>query len=552
MDLGVGLPAARSGRVRAPSTWLSWVNLVVVCVVVGRIHAYFVRHPGPIGFDDGYTISLGERLIDGHWLPYVDGCSHRGPLLYVAAGLAQLATGRFGWAGARLLSIVTTYASLIGVFGIGVAARRPVAGALAATFFAWSALVVFAGSPGYAITGEGVASPLVVLSFLLATVALARRPRPGRRLAWLAASGVLAAAGGLAKQTALPLIVPLIVWVVAETSVSEIEPRSRRRALAALLGGFLGTLVAVVAVYALHGELRTFWYWYYTYNADIYMSGYHNVDVAQAFASFMADTPWAVGGFVFVTAACFARPFALMVRSPNGILRGYAASGLESTAASVALLLFASAVAALRFWPHYFLCVLPFVGLIVGVRGDEAIRARGGEERSAVATLVLLAITTSFVSFAADRRLAAFPHGLAFDPAHSERVCSVVDARSRPGESLFVWGFNGDLYLSCRRRPATRFTYLTLVAGTVPPDWSTLREDRVARGSRELLIRDLEKERPPVILDADNPTWHVSFKQVPVVRDYIEARYCFEGKSPTQYAGDVSIWVRKDRASCAP
>jgi hypothetical protein len=64
------------------------------------------------------------------------------------------------------------------------------------------------------------------------------------------------------------------------------------------------------------------------------------------------------------------------------------------------------------------------------------------------------------------------------------------------------------------------------------------------------LIHDLEKERPPVVLDADNPMWRVSFTQVPVVRDYIEARYCRQGQSPTQYAGNVGVWVRKDRASC--
>jgi 4-amino-4-deoxy-L-arabinose transferase-like glycosyltransferase len=552
--VGPVLPSAwrrvRSAFERYLVTWLSALTVVVVCIIVGRLHAFFFQHAGPIGFDDGYTMALGERLIDGKWLPYVDGCSHRGPLLYWAAALSQLATGRFGWTGARVLSIVTTYASLLGVFGVGLAARRPLAGALASVFLAWSALVVLAASPGYAITGEGVASPFVVFSFLFATLGLDAGTHG--RTSWLLVAGVFAALAALAKQTALPMILPILLWVFAQTWPLESSLRARRAAPAALLLGFLGTLGVVVAIYAVNRELRTFWYWYYTYNADIYMSGYRNANVAGAFAGFMNGQPWAVGGFVFSMAASFARPFALMTRSPSGILRAYAASGLECTAASIALLLFVSAVAALRFWPHYFLCVLPFVGLVIGLRGEEALGSRGG--RSALAGLVLLSLTTAFLGFAADHRLAQFRQEArsgGHAPARDAAVCRIIDSYSAPGESLFVWGFNGDLYLSCRRRPATRFTYLTLVAGTVPPDWSTLRDDRVARGSRELLLRDLEKERPPVILDADNPMWPVSFARIPVIRRFIEARYCPQGTSPAQYAGTVSVWVRKDRAPCA-
>ena len=156
--------------------------LVVAGVFIWRLHAFFWNHAGQYDGDDGYTMALGERLISGHFLPYVDGCSHRGPVLYWAAALAQIATGRFGWKGARVLSIVTTYGTFLGVFGAGAIARRPLAGAFGALFFAWSVLTVLAPAPGYAVTGEGVASPLAVLSLFFTAFALADGTRANSRL----------------------------------------------------------------------------------------------------------------------------------------------------------------------------------------------------------------------------------------------------------------------------------------------------------------------------------------------------------------------------------
>ena len=554
---GCGVLRRVASRVRrSPGAFLSGAAVVVAGTLIGQLHAFFWNHAGQYGGDDGYTMALGERLIGGTYLPYVDGFSHRGPMLYWAAAVAQLLTGRFGWTGARVLSIATTYGTFLGVFAVGAVARRPLAGAVAALFFAWSVLTVLTVSPGYAITGEGVASPLAILSLLFTAAGLLRAVRPRNRLGALAVGGAFAALAGLAKQTALPIIGPLSLWTFAHFSQPEFSGRQRATATLSLASGFLGVLGIVILRYALCGQIHAFFYWYYAYNAHIYMAPYRGANFIEAFTGFMNKEPWAVGGFALSMAWAVGRPFAAMGEGrPRiaGLLRGYAAAGLECTAAWMALSLFASAVAPLRFWPHYFLPVFPFVGLVIGLRGEGALPLDREGRRAPVASLVLLALSTALLGFCVDRRLVQFRaearHGQ-WQAETWEPACDVIAANSSPGDSLFVWGFSGDLYLTCRRRPASRYVYLTLVAGTVPPEWSVIRSDRVAEGARENLVSDLTKERPPVVLDVPEPMGNVSFVQIPTVREFIQARYCKTGKVRVRHSGTASIWIRKDLPAC--
>ncbi|HVU01251.1 MAG TPA: hypothetical protein VHE30_05850 [Polyangiaceae bacterium] len=537
---------------RAPLA-LSVLALMATCVFSGRLHAFFVRHAGQIGYDDGYILSLGERLIDGHFLPYVDGCSQRGPVLYWAAALAQLATGRFGWQGGRLLSIVTTFATLFSVFAVGIVAKRPAGGALAAVFVAWFVLVGFAPSPGFALTGEGVLSPFAVESLLWVTFAVSPGRRTRARRAGLVAAGAFSALAGFSKQTALPMILPIALFGFAGLWTTSEDRKERWIGLGALAGGFVGTIALMLLPYAIRGELRAFWYWFYEYNSQTYMAPYKNVHTVDAFVGFMWDHTFAVAGFAFIVSSAIARPFSRAKSFPRGFLRAYAEAGVDCTAALVGLALFVSAVVALRFWPHYFLGVVPFAGLLVGFRAEEAISG-GGKTGSFLGTLVLLGLVTGFLGFSSENKLAQFERDAkrgGWAPLRHEAVCDVIDRFSKPGESLFVWGFNPDLYLTCRRRPATRFLFLLPVAGTVVPQWNVVREDLVARGSREQLIQDLTAANPPVVIDGDSPQWGISLTRVPVVRNWVEARYCLQkDRQKTILAGKVGVWVRKDRSDC--
>jgi hypothetical protein len=535
-----------------PYAVIGSILALVALGVAARLHGIYLRDPSPIGFDDGYTRAIGERLIEGQWLPYVDGCSHRGPMLYWAAAVAQKLTGRFGWVGTRWLTIVTTLATLLGVFAAGLAARRPFAGGVAALVYAWTSLVSF--DSGFKVTGEGVAVPFGVAAVLFTCLGLFRAERPRWRHAWMFAAGAGAALAGLGKQTALPTIGPIALWVLADAwSRAEWSRRQRWQMLGALGAGFLFPLVVVVLRYAASGALGTFWYWYYGYNAEVYMHPFKDVGFLREFNNFLRREPWPIGAMLIAMAWGLARAVAQMERGLRGIARGYARAGFEATAAWLALMMFAAAVAPMRNWAHYFITVFPFMALLVGAQGEVLLGGQGSPRFRVAAHAVAGAILLAWFGQVSAVRIIDLefqrpPGGaVAMTP---EPLCQLIDRHSTARDGVFIWGFDGDLYLTCRRRPSTRFTYLTLVAGTVPPAWSDIREDRVARGAREQLLDDLKKDRPPVILDMPGNMGHVSILHIAPLRRFLEVAYCPQPDALSKSGRRASVWVRRDLPAC--
>jgi len=309
----------------------------------------------------------------------------------------------------------------------------------------------------------------------------------------------------------------------------------------------------VVLRYAASGALGTFWYWYYEYNADIYMLPYRNTKLLDVLGVFVNENQWVVGCFFFSSLVSLARPGPGKAWSATPLARS-STTGLERTAASIAVVMFFAGVAPLRFWPHYFLCVFPFVALTVGLRAEDLLAGRAIGRTSAWAALLMLLLANSFLGAAVERRYGQFTNEArrgGWQSENREAVCGAIDAYSTANDSLFIWGFSGDLYLTCRRHPASRFTYLTLVAGIVPPNWSIVRDDEVAKNAREQLIEDLRKNRPSVVLDSPESMGKVSFEQIPMVREFIKHDYCLRDEKSTLHDGKVKIWVRRDLPACA-
>ena len=64
--------------------WLAPVGALVVSVLITvRAHLHYLYpYATPVSNDEGYISAFAIRLIRGHWLPYVDAISQRGPVLY--------------------------------------------------------------------------------------------------------------------------------------------------------------------------------------------------------------------------------------------------------------------------------------------------------------------------------------------------------------------------------------------------------------------------------------------------------------------------------------
>jgi len=536
---------------------LSAVAVLIASLLLARAQAFFLASPSPVAFDDGYTVALGERLIDHHWLPYVDGCSHRGPLLYWSVAIAQKLSGRFNWFGPRWLEIFLSFGSVLGMVVASVATRRYVMGAIAALVYVY-VMSIFEVGPAYGVLGETVAAPFVVWSLTCAALGIISARSFHARAAWLILAGIAAGLAGLAKQTALATIGPVALWALFAALAQSDLSRGRRALLAAAAPiGFLAVVAVTLFRYAINGALGAFWYWYYTYNTQVYMHPFKAVPFRREFDGLFGREHWVLLALLLTTIAAVGGYFSRVARAEKKLACAGGPAGFELCLGLLMFVIFAGAAAPMRFWNHYFLAMFPLGALLAGAGVDRALEGtRGNRGLRFLALLTTLGSLTAFTLYAADLRnieLNRQRRGGSWSGVKPEPICDYIDQHSTKDAFTFIWGFDSDLYVTCGRKPATRFLYLTLVAGTVPGgSWQDIRPERVARGSRQHIIEDLNKTQPPVILDMPGNMGGVSLQVVPELVQLTNRDYCRQPPIRSKNGRMATPYLRKQAAVCPP
>ncbi|APR78418.1 Hypothetical protein A7982_03765 [Minicystis rosea] len=539
-----------ASRVRRHAPALAVV--IAAALVGGAMFGRFLfPYAVPVGFDEAYMVPFAERVIDGKFLPYVDAVSQRGPVLYWVLALGQLVFGRYEWIGIRVIALAACLITLVATYLAGVAARWPLAGAFGG---AATVLVIALHGAPVALCGEAVAAPCLALAFAALAFAQRRAPAGRRRMAWLALSGALAATATLAKQTTGLASGPLLLWVLAQAFSEAHESPSRGRFAFlrepfAFLAGWVAVMATLFVWYAAHHALAELVYWSTTYNSTIYMAPYKAHYWRTIFRWLGAHLPVLAAVILVLVFAVARTVTAGRCSSVRHVAAAYARSGFEVTAALNAVLLFAAAALPARFWWHYFLVVWPWFGVVAGAIVEIALRRGAGPTLRKQALLagplaVLIAGAGVFRMAAIEEKRA---HG-AYGNPRKTALCETIDRQARRGESIFVWGFEGDVYINCRRRPATRFTYLTLVAGIVPPYWDVARPDRVARDARKLLLADLEKSRPALVLDY--PIHGFSMTHVPELSELLARDYCPLPRPKGKMKHRPNLYGRRNAETC--
>ncbi len=549
-------------RVRglAPETWL-WALLSGLALLYGvRAAWYFFDMNAPLHFDDGYVTAVGERLLDGQLLPYVDAASHRGPVMYWLAALAQALGGRFEWYGVRALASLAFLTSLFGVFGAALLAQRRLVAAFGALSFVFISLFLLELQTVFGLVGEAMATPWLVSAFVLTTLALDRPQALRTRCALLGAAGVLSALSGLTKQTYLIVVAPLALWALA-VSLSEPEPQGKWRRwapLGALALGWLLPSLLVLLLYAAKGELGTFYYWFYRYNVDVYMAPFADARVPKTLYRWARDNGFLSFGLVLLLTSVGSQHVA-PVLAARDLPRAYARRGFELTIWLQALLGLAIGFSTLRFWQQYFLPPVPWLALLIGLSLEQALgrsphqpRAEAPPaERGGAGWAPLLALTLGLGGFSI-ATLEQLLYGLArqreqggFVDARPERLCTEIDRFAPAGEPLYLWGFDAEYYITCQRPPASRYVYSTLISGSVPPDWS-IHLEWSARGSISTLLDELEDARPPLILDSPQRVHGVSMTQIEQLDLFLHDHYCNVGTFVSNDGRRMTGWQRRD------
>ncbi len=534
--------------------WLALAAVMVGLVVTFRVHSFFIWPAAiQLGNDEGYEAAVVERLIDRRWLPYVDGLSHRGPLLYWSLAVFELICGRYEWEGTRWLALVASLTTTSFTFLAGWAAGWPVAGAIAALFNVMVTCAVLTPGVGIGVHAEPVAVAYLAMGFFATAFALNKVQGERSRRIVLTLAGLCTAACALTKQPLVLAAGPLFLWCLLHPSlpsaaVSRWSRLWRSGATWFTLGGV--TLVLLVLLrYVVAGELSTLLYWSTGFNAKSYLAPYQGRMLATLSGWFWGSA-WAMTGVVLCVSLLL-RPLVFAEgRSGAQLLTAIRRCSFEVCAAGLALALLTAGALGMRFWDHYFFPVHPFMGMVFGILLEINFRRQG--RVPAIAGAVALSLAASMVSVHGGQRLTQLQQQRqqgAWQSHRPEPACHEVDRLAGAGgEAIFIWGMVGDLYITCRRPSASMFTYTTVLAGIIPPFWKP-NPAFVAPGSREILVRELEGARPPVIIDAPMGPG-AGLLDIPELAPLLKTNYCRTSTIQDRRQRTLTFYARKDLDAC--
>lgn len=535
------------------SSALPYVLSAVCLACAAAPQLWFMRRDRPIGMDEGYMGALALRLIDGHLLPGVDGVGQRGPVLYWLVTLSQFLFGQYQWRGFRILAIAASSIVIVSLVGMSALVRKPAAGVLAAAFYVYTLVHVVDLGAGIGLSGELVAVPWLCSATMIAGLALASA-HDRWRSALLVAAGVLAAMGGWTKVTLLPTIAPLWLWVASD-SLRRPAPTWRARAQLplALLGGWLLPTLAILALYSAAGSLDEFVYRFFVYNRDVHMGAYKDAAIGPLIVSWFHEDPWIAWSWVGSLGALIGSVgYAFGASHGEGRLAALARVDLQLVVLLQAALGFAVGIAQMRFWPHHFIAAIPWVGLALGFALDwlAPLRQRGARSGwtfglALVASALLATTVHSDIGSRERERRAG-----AWRAARSDQVCREIRHFTHKSDTIFVWGFDGDLYVSCRRRPASRFVYTTPIAGIVPPFWRHAKPELVARGALRETLADLRASKPALIVDPLAWEGRVAIGDIPELKALLDADYCHVPATGDLGDRPVRLYARKSSGHC--
>jgi hypothetical protein len=166
-----------------------------------------------------------------------------------------------------------------------------------------------------------------------------------------------------------------------------------------------------------------------------------------------------------------------------------------------------------RFFPRYYLALLPLAAL-AAARGLTLL----GKRRAAVVLLLLLVPLARFgpryALLARDLVQGRESHwrDIAMDQA-SRTAAQFITTRARPGETLFVWGYRPDLFAYTRLPAATRFLESQPLSGVfadrhlfasaaIAPAWAARHRAELARSRPSFVVDGLAAFNPALAITA--------------------------------------------------
>lgn len=458
----------------------------------------------PFERDEGVYATVAQGLLAGE-IPYRDLFDNKPPLVYAWYAFSFALFGEHVFAPRLLAS--TLLAGTAFVLFLQVRLLFPVRAAyLAAALFGLAM-----GVPYVALHANTEAFMMLPLmgSLLAFTLGMARR-----HLGWFALAGVLAALALMTKQVALWNLVALLL----------VAPWWRRKQGYAgahvflpslcMAGAALASTALILLPFAVSGALDDFFYANVSYN-------YRYVGV----------TSYPQRVFHFKRALLFALYF-VGATAPlvAGSLAGLAVTLRRPLSPAYALALAWAVASALgvsmgaRFYPHYFLQIVPSLAFFSAIALDahiEALPARPARPLlAAAASLVLIALVTNGLLWLAPR---ATEKRLSSDVYHqkqwetaSRQLAQYIAARTSAHDRILNYGREAQLYFYADRLPATRFFY----------DWAYGYDP----ATLDTTLNHLRSDPPALVIDTVLPPLFKPEDRDPEMDAFLAQYYTFTGR----------------------
>jgi 4-amino-4-deoxy-L-arabinose transferase-like glycosyltransferase len=516
--------------------------LVAACVAIVCVHLPLIGYATYANVDEAYSMSLAQRLLDGHKL-YVGAISQRGPLMYYAfTALAWL----HGWdnvVAVRVWALAFSLAQVLTVYWAGRKLLTPHAATIAAGIMGYALAFGFPPPDGIALHGEHIQAPVLLVGVVLGATAMRRAPLSRARVLQLAAAGLAFGVAFAIKQSVALHPLPLVLWALVDARRRRTGTRAWVADVAALFGAMSLVPLVLVAHSALSGTLDELLYYTVKYNRDVHLkpTSKRFAWLTPFFLSFATNTLFAsasVAAFAFGIPRLVRRVrAAVRLRSPAALGRGFGARvylGLN-----LGLAIFAAS-AMYRFFPHYYVQAVPFLALCLGASLERPFRraATAWPSRVVAGALMFFVMFAGALGCVFGERV----DGRVGHDRTAQVVSRYIEATTAPTDRIFVWGFSSWVYPYAHRRPAGRYVFGTYVTGFVPWYWEDLdvEKARIVPGSVEALLGDLEREAPAIIVDAGSIMMARPMRTYEKPAAFLRASYCFEAR-----VGAFDVYRRK-------
>lgn len=484
--------------------WTSRELLFIICLCLIPIVLYAPFLAAPFERDEGVYATVAQGLLHGQ-VPYRDLFDNKPPLVY---GWYAISFSLFGESvvAPRLVAAIFLSLTAVALYHQARLVLPKRAASIAAFLFAIST-----GLPWVALHANTEAYMLLPLvsSLMFFTFGM----KDGR-LRWFFISGLLAGLAIMTKQVAMwNLLALAMVSLVWHRRTAE----NAWRAIAPSFWMFSGALISLAAValpFALTGALDDFLYANLSYNW-VYVG-------FLSYAQRLANLGY---GMLFFCAV--AAPFVA------GALAGLVIMWRKRASVTDYVLILWAIASAIgvasggRFFPHYFLQLMPSLAVLTGVlvydrfvNGSDRVLSRPAWMLAL--TLIIVSVGTTTVLYVAPRRAEETVVSSVFYQKEwedsSRELGEYIKLRTAPDDTIFNYGRESQLYFYADRSPAVPYFY----------DW-VLQFDAVLIND---VVTSLDESRPAYIVDsAQAPLfddWNAAHP--PVFEDFLDENYDYVGR----------------------